>query len=104
MQDPNYLSSEYAGKDYSGSTNQAGAAGVIDTLKAVRTTLMENKQASIEKDNEARRQYEETKTAKEADIERMLADQQTKSMPRLRPSPSRRLPLPLSLRATPTLR
>merc|ERR1719158_2015871 len=79
MQDPNYLSNDYAGKDYSGSTNQAGAAGVIDTLKAVRTTLMENKQASIEKDNEARRQYEETKTAKEADIERMLADQQTKS-------------------------
>merc|ERR1719353_29897 len=39
---------------------------------------MENKQASIEKDNEARRQYEETKQAKEADIERMLADQSTK--------------------------
>merc|ERR1719230_2232662 len=78
MQDPNYLSSEYTGKDFSGSTNQAGAGGVIDTLKAVRTTLMENKQASIEKDNEARRQYEETKQAKEADIERMLADQSTK--------------------------
>jgi len=79
VQDPDYLSSEYASKDFSQSSNQAGGAGVIETLKAVRSTLMENKQASIEKDNEARRQFEETKTAKEADIERMLGDQQTKT-------------------------
>jgi len=78
VQDPDYLSSSYASKDFSQSSNQAGGAGVIETLKAVRSTLMENKQASIEKDNEARRQYEETKQAKEADIERMLADQSTK--------------------------
>merc|ERR1719472_540691 len=79
VQDPDYLSSDYASKDFSQSSNQAGGAGVIETLKAVRSTLMENKQASIEKDNEARRQYEETKQAKEADIERMLTDQSTKS-------------------------
>jgi len=78
VQDPDYLSSSYTNKDFSQSSNQAGGAGVIETLKAVRSTLMENKQASIEKDNEARRQYEETKQAKEADIERMLTDQSTK--------------------------
>jgi hypothetical protein len=79
VQDPDYLSAEHASVDYSQSSNQAGGAGVIETLKAVRSTLMENKQASIEKDNEARRQFEETKTAKEADIERMMTDQATKT-------------------------
>ena len=31
---------------------------MIGTLKTIRTTLMDNKQSSIEKENESRRQYE----------------------------------------------
>merc|ERR1719213_240735 len=75
-QEPDYLSMS---KDYSGSGSQAGGATVIETLKTIRTTLMENKQSSIEKDNEARRQYEETHSAKTADVERMVGEQTQKN-------------------------
>ena len=75
-QEPDYLSTS---KDYSGSGSQAGGATVIETLKTIRTTLMENKQGSIEKDNEARRQYEETHSAKTADVERMAGEQTGKT-------------------------
>merc|ERR1719326_1079675 len=78
-QEPDYLSGEFASKDYSGSGSQAGGATVIETLKTIRTTLMENKQGSIEKDNEERRQYEETHSAKTADVERMAGEQTTKT-------------------------
>jgi chromosome segregation ATPase len=40
---------------------------------------MENNQSSIEKDNEARRQYEETHSAKTADVERMAGEQTDKT-------------------------
>merc|ERR1719426_391977 len=76
QQDPDYLGSSI---DYSGSGSQAGGATVIETLKTIRTTLMENKQSSIEKDNEARRQYEETHSAKTADVERMVGEQSQKN-------------------------
>merc|ERR1719213_584595 len=76
QQEPDYLSTS---TDYSGSGSQAGGATVIETLKTIRTTLMENKQSSIEKDNEARRQYEETHSAKTADVERMVGEQTQKN-------------------------
>ena len=76
QQEPDYLSTS---TDYSGSGSQAGGATVIETLKTIRTTLMENKQSSIEKDNEARRQYEETHSAKTADVERMAGEQTQKT-------------------------
>merc|ERR1719326_2409889 len=79
QQGPDYLSDEFASKDFSGSGGQAGGATVIETLKTIRTTLMENKQGSIEKDNEARRQYEETHSAKTADVERMTGEQTQKT-------------------------
>merc|ERR1719440_2779999 len=79
QQEPDYLSGEFASKDFSGSGSQAGGATVIETLKTIRTTLMENKQGSIEKDNEARRQYEETHSAKTADVERMTGEQTEKT-------------------------
>lgn len=78
QQEPDYLSSGYQSKDFSGDIKQEGGATVVATLKAIRTTLMENKQSSIEKDNEARRQFEETKTAKEGDESRMLGEQTEK--------------------------
>jgi chromosome segregation ATPase len=78
QQGPDYLSDTQK-TDYSGSGSQAGGATVIETLKTIRTTLMENKQGSIEKDNEARRQYEETHSAKTADVERMAGEQSTKT-------------------------
>merc|ERR1719326_526234 len=78
VQQPDYLSDSQK-TDYSGSGSQAGGATVIETLKTIRTTLMENKQSSIEKDNEARRQYEETHSAKTADVERMVGEQTTKT-------------------------
>merc|ERR1719178_157135 len=79
QQEPDYLSNEYAAKDFSGSGSQSGGATVIETLKTIRTTLMENKQSSIEKDNEARRQFEEAHSAKTADVERMAGEQSTKT-------------------------
>jgi len=78
VQQPDYLSDSQK-TDYSGSGSQAGGATVIETLKTIRTTLMENKQSSIEKDNEARRQYEETHSAKTADVERMVGEQTQKN-------------------------
>jgi chromosome segregation ATPase len=79
VQQPDYLSSEHQSKDFSGAPTQEGGATVVATLKAIRTTLMENKQSSIEKDNEARRQFEETKTAKEGDASRMVTEQTEKT-------------------------
>jgi hypothetical protein len=79
QQEPDYLSADHQSKDFSGAPTQEGGATVVATLKAIRTTLMENKQSSIEKDNEARRQFEETKTAKEGDVSRMVGEQTEKA-------------------------
>ena len=42
--------------EYKGVAAESG--GVIGTLKTIRSTLMDQKQASIEKENESRRQFE----------------------------------------------
>jgi len=70
-----------ASTDYSASGSPVGAVGgspVVATLKSVRSTLMENKQASIEKENDDRRSYETTKQTKDDDLARMKEEQTQK--------------------------
>merc|ERR1719261_2267485 len=70
LQDPNWLNVDggAAYGSYQGVAAQSG--GVIGTLKSIRSTLMDQKQASIEKENDSQRQYEIAKESKEADLKR----------------------------------
>merc|ERR1719159_1969324 len=70
LQNPDWLNVDggAAYGEYKGVAAESG--GVIGTLKTIRTTLMDQKQASIEKENESRRQYEVAKSAKESDLKR----------------------------------
>merc|ERR1719316_1496825 len=70
LQDPNWLNVDGASSygSYTGVAAQSG--GVIGTLKSIRSTLMDQKQASIEKENDSQRQYEIAKESKEADLKR----------------------------------
>jgi chromosome segregation ATPase len=79
LQDPNWLATDggAAYGEYKGVAAESG--GVVGTLKSIRTTLLDNKQASIEKENEARRQYEDAKAAKESDLKRNLDEQTAKA-------------------------
>jgi chromosome segregation ATPase len=78
LQDPQWLKTDgdAAYSSYKGVAAESG--GVLGTLKAIRTTLMENKQGSIEKENDARRQYEVAKEAKESDLRRSSEEKATK--------------------------
>merc|ERR1719487_518664 len=58
----------------------AGGGGVLGTLNDLRSTLDQNKQESIEKENEQRRVYEDTKGAKEAELSRMRGELAEKSL------------------------
>jgi len=69
-QDPNYLSSEYKDRDYSGSTNQAGGSSVVSTLTRLRDGMLDAKRDAVAKENEARRQFEEAKETKDHDLAR----------------------------------
>jgi len=70
LQNPDWLATDggAAYGSYEGVAAQSG--GVVGTLKSIRSTLTDNKQASIEKENESRRQYESAKAAKESDLRR----------------------------------
>merc|ERR1719502_2350937 len=70
LQNPDWLNTDgdAAYGTYTGVAAESG--GVIGTLKSIRSTLMDQKQASIEKENESRRQYEIAKAAKESDLKR----------------------------------
>merc|ERR1719301_152782 len=59
---------------------QKGGGGVLGTLNDLRSTLDQNKQESIEKENEQRRVYEETKGAKEGELSRMRGELAEKSL------------------------
>merc|ERR1719156_398396 len=61
LQNPDWLSVDGGASygEYKGVAAESG--GVLGTLKTIRTTLMDNKQASVEKENESRRQYEVAK-------------------------------------------
>jgi chromosome segregation ATPase len=78
LQDPQWLNTDgdAAYSSYKGVAAQSG--GVMGTLKAIRTTLMENKQGSIEKENDARRQFEVAKEAKDSDLRRSVEEKSTK--------------------------
>jgi len=69
-QDPNYLSSEYKDRDFSGSTNQAGGSSVVSTLTRLRDGMLDAKRDAVAKENEARRQFEEAKETKDHDLAR----------------------------------
>merc|ERR1719191_762246 len=76
---PDWLSVD--GSKYNKFDGQSGGAGgVIGTLNDLRSTLDQNKQESIEKENEQRRQYEDTKGAKEAELGRMRDELDAKSL------------------------
>jgi len=78
LQNPDWLNTDGGAQygSYEGASGQAG--GVIGTLKSIRTTLMDNKQSSIEKENESRRQYETAKAAKESDLQRSTDEKSAK--------------------------
>merc|ERR550514_1855484 len=78
LQNPDWLNTDggAAYGEYKGVAAESG--GVVGTLKGIRTTLLDNKQASIEKENAARRQYEDAKSAKEADLKRNREEQEAK--------------------------
>merc|ERR1719305_313138 len=70
LQNPDWLNVD-GGAAYGAYTGVAAeSGGVVGTLKAIRSTLMDQKQASIEKENEQRRQYEIAKESKEAELKK----------------------------------
>merc|ERR1719440_1721468 len=75
---PDWLNTD--GSKYNTYEKQGGAGGVIGTLNDLRSTLDQNKQESIEKENESRRQYEDTKASKEAEIARMTEELGNKNL------------------------
>merc|ERR1719247_4094387 len=70
LQNPDWLATDGAAAygEYKGVAAESG--GVIGTLKTIRGTLQDQKQASIEKENEQRRQYEIAKESKEAELKK----------------------------------
>merc|ERR1719287_233855 len=70
LQDPNWLNVDGAAQYGSYTGVAAASGGVVGTLKSIRATLMDQKQASIEKENEQRRQYEIAKESKEAELKK----------------------------------
>merc|ERR1719191_907914 len=70
LQNPDWLNVDggAAYGAYEGVAAESG--GVVGTLKSIHSTLMDQKQASIEKENEQRRQYEIAKEAKEAELKK----------------------------------
>merc|ERR1719335_1550734 len=69
LQNPDWLNTD-------GVAAQSG--GVIGTLKTIRGTLQDQKQASIEKENESRRQFEVAKGAKEDELRRSNEEKKEK--------------------------
>merc|ERR1719182_1286848 len=70
LQNPDWLNTDGAAAygEYKGVAAESG--GVVGTLKAIRSTLVDQKQASIEKENEQRRQYEIAKESKESELKK----------------------------------
>jgi chromosome segregation ATPase len=67
---PDFLNSD--GSKYDNYEKQGGAGGVIGMLTDLRSQLETQKEALIAKENEAKRQYDSTKAAKEADLKNMI--------------------------------
>lgn len=81
---PDWLSVD--GGKYNKYDSQSGGAGVVGTLNDLRSTLDQNKQESIEKENEQRRIYEDTKGAKEGEASRMRDEMAQKSLTKMQAS------------------
>eukprot|EP00746_Dinoflagellata_sp_MGD_P074930 gnl/MRDRNA2_/MRDRNA2_30201_c0_seq1.p1 gnl/MRDRNA2_/MRDRNA2_30201_c0~~gnl/MRDRNA2_/MRDRNA2_30201_c0_seq1.p1 ORF type:complete len:734 (+),score=225.85 gnl/MRDRNA2_/MRDRNA2_30201_c0_seq1:133-2334(+) len=67
---PDFLNTD--GSKYDNYEKQGGAGGVIGMLTDLRSQLESQKEALIAKENEAKRQYDSTKAAKEADLKGMI--------------------------------
>merc|ERR1719240_2151997 len=78
LQNPDWLNVDggAAYGEYKGVAAESG--GVIGTLKTIRGTLQDQKQASIEKENESRRQFEVAKGAKEDELRRSNEEKKEK--------------------------
>merc|ERR1719399_708127 len=74
---PDFLNTD--GSKYDTYEKQGGAKGVIGMLTDLRSQLETQKQDLIAKENENRRQFEETKAAKEGDLKQMFAIQEKKT-------------------------
>lgn len=74
---PDYLSVD--GSKYNTYEKQGGANGVLSMLDDLRSQLMSQKQDLISSENDARRQFEETKSAKEANLKHMHKVQEEKT-------------------------
>merc|ERR1719408_986063 len=70
LQNPDWLNVDGGAAYGSYQGVAADSGGVVGTLKSIRSTLMDQKQASIEKENEQRRQYEIAKESKEAELKK----------------------------------
>jgi len=71
---------KHDGSQYASYETQAGGTNVMSMLSDLRGQLEETKTQSISRENEARRQYDETRTAKEGELHRMekeAADKQS---------------------------
>jgi len=78
LQNPDWLNTDGAAAygEYKGVAAESG--GVIGTLKTIRGTLMDQKEASIAKENESRLQYEVAKEAKESDLKKSKDEKEVK--------------------------
>jgi len=71
---------KHDGSQYASYETQAGGTNVMSMLSDLRGQLEETKTQSISRENEARRQYDETRAAKEGELHRMekeAADKQS---------------------------
>lgn len=66
---PDFLNTD--GSKYDSYAKQGGAKGVMGMLESLRSDLETQQQDLIAKENEAQRQYDETKAAKETDLTHM---------------------------------
>lgn len=74
---PDFLNTD--GSKYENYEKQGGARGVIGMLTDLRSELESQRETTIARENEAQRQYEETKAAKEADLKHMKQIQAEKT-------------------------
>jgi hypothetical protein len=78
---PNWLSKD--GSAYETYQTQGGGTTVLNMLDNLRGQLEETKTQSISKETESRQQYEETRLAKEEELQRSTTDQKEKSARKL---------------------
>jgi hypothetical protein len=78
---PNWLDKD--GSQYATYNTQGGGTTVLNMLDNLRGQLEETKTQSISKETESRQQYEETRLAKEEELQRSTTDQKEKSARKL---------------------